>query len=127
MGYRESLEAAGAKVVTFRNFGDWEGSWWALVMYNGETGWASGGFGSCSGCDAFESEFDTRYWNKKGHDNPEYREALVKFGRSYLDHLMTQEEAELDAEADADWDLDADLMLLWLQQFRGMVLIPISL
>ena len=58
MSYQDSLVAAGARVLAFEHFGDWQGSWVALVEYQGQRGWVQGSFGSCDYCDAFQSQFD---------------------------------------------------------------------
>jgi len=52
MSYQDALMAAGANVIAFQEFGDWQGSWVALVEYKSERGWVRGSFGSCSECDA---------------------------------------------------------------------------
>lgn len=83
MGYQEALEAAGAEVILFQEFGSYQGTWLAKVNYHGETGWIEGSYGSCSGCDAFEAEFD---WNDK--DKPDYQKRLAEFGESYLSSLI---------------------------------------
>ena len=54
-GYDDCLEAAGADVLDFERFGSYQGEWWALVRCAGALGFVSGGFGSCSGCDAIEA------------------------------------------------------------------------
>ena len=33
MSYQEALEAVGARVIAFQEFGDWQGTWIALVEY----------------------------------------------------------------------------------------------
>lgn len=60
--YEETLELAGATVHIFQEFGSYQGDWWARVTYNGVTGWVTGSYGSCSGCDAFHGEFDDTYY-----------------------------------------------------------------
>jgi hypothetical protein len=60
MGYGEALQAAGARLIDYRAFGDYQGSWWAKVAWRGQIGFVHGAFGSCSGCDAFEAEFGDR-------------------------------------------------------------------
>lgn len=59
MSYQSALESAGAVVHAYEEFGSYQGDWYAKVTHNGVTGWVSGSFGSCSGCDAWEAEFDT--------------------------------------------------------------------
>lgn len=128
MGYYEALEAAGANVLEFERFGDYQGSWWAKVVYNSNTFWVKGSYGSCSGCDAFQAEFDYhdcerckehRYtWNDEITNNCEdcknalkvYNQHLAEFGMGYLvggEH--TQEEAEKSA-AEYDWSDDKEAL-----------------
>jgi hypothetical protein len=111
MGYKEALEAAGAKVLAFKEFGTWQGDWWALVEYQGKRGWIHDYFGSCSGCDAFEAEF--------GWDEPTPQE-LAEFGKRYLDDIKTQEEAEQEVSKDIEWDLDAEEVLKFIKENGGM-------
>lgn len=114
MSYKVALEAAGAKVLQFKNFGDWSGSWYSLVEYNGTKGWVRGSFGSCSYSDSFEAEFGN-YWDEE--ENPEeYNKRLDAFGRRYLDNMLTQEEAEAEASKDIDWDLDAEVALKFIKK-----------
>jgi hypothetical protein len=87
MGYQTAMEAAGAVIHAYESFGDYQGSWYAKVTYNGETGWVEGSYGSCSGCDAFEAEFGWSY-----EDEPNVQERLAEFGRSYLTVVTPQEQ-----------------------------------
>lgn len=103
MGYEESLIAAGANIKEFAYFGSYQGDWLALVEYDGKTGWVSGSYGSCSGCDAFEAEF--------GYVDPIDNEILSAFGKSYLDMLYSQEEIEKQVSKDLYWDSEAKEML----------------
>lgn len=141
MSYARAMEVAGAEILAFRQFGDYQGTWWAKVRYKGEVGWATGYYGSCSGCDAFEGEFG---WSG-GHDHPnnEYVsmyswpgnagdtltpescdvckdliERLADFGKRYVeDTLLTQAEAEADATK-KDWDSEVWNILAFLQEHR---------
>src|SRR5574340_1404036 len=94
MSYQEAMEAAGAEVVAFEQFGSYQGAWRAKVRYKGETGWVQGSYGSCSGCDAFEAEFG---WYEDACDEhhrhqtdcaacqeaaASYRQRLAEFGRT---------------------------------------------
>jgi len=96
------MEAAGAVVEIFEEFGSYQGEWWAKVSYGGKIGWVNGSYGSCSGCDAFEAEF--------GWDDPS-DEKLAEFGRGYLDNIMTQDEAIKSASQYIEWDMDAKKMV----------------
>lgn len=123
-GYREALEAAGATVEAFNEFGSYQGDWWAKTS----KGWIHGEYGSCSGCDAFEAEFGSR---DEGCDEHAYdsqsdcadcqlklstrQDRLIAFGRGYLDNPLTQEEAEKAAAQNIEWDLDATEMVEWLK------------
>lgn len=106
MGYSEALEAAGAKVIEYKEFGSYQGDWLAFVEYNGEKGIVEGSYGSCSGCDAFEAEFGwtngptekdgkyyRTYWHEEDNEipkeefdkiNQEIQVKLADFGSSYL-------------------------------------------
>lgn len=110
MSYGEAMEAAGAKVISMQHFGSYQGDWWALVEHNGQCGWVNGSYGSCSGCDAFEAEFGWAYENE-----PNYQERLAEFGRSYLNHIMTTEEALKQASTEASWDSEADAMVQFIK------------
>lgn len=112
MSYKLCLEKAGAKVHKFESFGSYQGEWWALVTFNGETGWINGSYGSCSGCDAFEAEFSCSYEDEENLD-----EKYAKFGASYLNYLMTQAEAEKATEKCPEyWDDEDKRMYEFIRQ-----------
>lgn len=128
MGYSEALEAAGAKIIAFQEFGSYQGDWFAFVEYQGKCGWVQGSYGSCSGCDAFESEFsytpiscsEHEYEDKSGLDCSDcesvladYKKRLAEFGASYLDGFQNQDEIE--------WDIDAAEELAFVKSFRDYV------
>lgn len=132
MSYQEALEAAGAQVLAFEEFGSYQGDWWALVKYEGETGWVNGSYGSCSGCDAFEGEFGysngynggsgfwdyetDKYREPTDEERKDYEARLADFGKTYLDGVMTQEQAEAAASANLQWDSDAPAMLDFIRK-----------
>jgi hypothetical protein len=116
MSYVTALKAAGAEVLAEQQFGSYQGDWWAKVAFEGKLYWVHGAFGSCSHCDAFQSEFgydesDRCEEHRFDYDTPEqkaceacktsaadYQTRLAEFGRSYLvGNEFTQEEAEKDA------------------------------
>lgn len=130
MSYEQALQAAGAEVLAFENFGSYQGNWWAKVKISDKDAWVSGSFGSCSGCDAFDAEFgygdenceDHRYDDRgaKGCEKcaaakAKYAGKLTAFGAGYLEDLKTQEEAEKEASANLEWDSDAQGMLDWIK------------
>jgi hypothetical protein len=131
MSYSEALTAAGAEVLDFKYFGSYQGDWFALVNYQGTKQWVHGSYGSCSVCDAFESEFnyseEACEEHRYDHDDTQagcaecksahaaYQQKLVEFGRHYLNNTMTQEEAEKSAGENIEWDSDAPEMLAYVQ------------
>lgn len=127
MGYLEAMEAAGATVHEFKEFGSYQGTWLALVTYNGNTGWIEDSYGSCSGCDAFEAEGfgyeepvigktnwdrDTPYTQA---DVDAYREKLAAFGRGYLERNFATLEEKLEeyrakVAKEYAWDDDKEIL-----------------
>jgi hypothetical protein len=86
MSYKTALEASGCVVHEYITTGDYQGTWYALVEYNGKVGVVSGSYGSCSGCDAFEAEFG---WDEQDKLDPV---KVSQFTKSYLDSLRTTDE-----------------------------------
>mgnify|MGYP003344107885 CR=1 FL=1 len=131
MSYTQALEAAGAEVLSFEQFGSYQGEWWARVNYNGQTGYINGSYGSCSGCDAFEAEFGFKEGTCDDHSynfnqdcehcqsaKKEYEFRLADFGRTYLDTIYTYEEALAQAKQNLEWDSGAQEMVEWLHSHR---------
>ena len=112
MSYRDSLVAAGARVLAFEHFGDWQGSWIALVEYQGQRGWVQGAFGSCDYCDAFQSEFS---WDSD-FACQDVQQQLAQFGRGYLDDMLTTEQVLRQYDADANWDSDSEAAAFWVRR-----------
>ena len=110
ISYRDSLEAAGARVVDFNKFGDHQGSWLALVEYRGECGWVQGAYGSCDECDAFQREFD---WD--ADEAEDYPQRLATFGRNYLDDIQTTEQVLRQYDDAADWDSESESAAVWVR------------
>lgn len=136
MSYGKALEAAGAELHEFEQFGSYQGDWWALVTYNGTKGFVHGSYGSCSVCDAFEGEFgygaedeceEHRYHGHKADcatcvsTKTEYAKRLKDFGIGYLDDVLSQEAAIKEASRHLDWDSEAEGMVAWIkaQQCEG--------
>lgn len=102
MGYSETLEAAGAKVLDYKEFGNYQGDWAALVEYKGEKGIVFGSYGSCSGCDAFQAEFDfsdeapiekdgkyyKTYWDDEEISKSEFDEGIANYNKRLHDFGM---------------------------------------
>ena len=86
MSYLAALEAAGAHVEAFVEFGSYQGEWVAKI---GHDRYIIGSYGSCSGCDTFEAEFG---WD--GDEKDDYQQRLADFGKTYLDgEPYTKEQA----------------------------------
>lgn len=113
MGYTKALEAAGATVYDWKQFGSYQGTWIAEVaLPNGRQGLIKGYYGSCSGCDAFEAEFSYDIHDYQDHTDgtgryesefvpgctkcQEHFEKLKYFGERYFSDLQTAEEMAAD-------------------------------
>lgn len=86
MGYESCLEAAGATVHDFIQIGDYQGTWYAFLTFKGVTGFVSGSYGSCSGCDAYDAECES-HWNDGEENREENKNWKAKFGLGYLDNI----------------------------------------
>ncbi len=132
-GYEGCMVLAGAKVHAFREFGSYQGDWWAKVSYGYLNGWVHGSYGSCSGCDAFKSEFyctdhehaDDKYvsvsnlfknYDKNCEECVKLKDRLIDFGRGYLSYIYSQEEAEKEASINSDWDFNAEEMVKFIKK-----------
>ena len=107
MGYKEALEAAGAKVKRVGHFGDSQGSWVAQV---GADQFVMGQYGSCSHCDAFLEEF-----GDMSESHADYRWRLADFGKVYLDGAMSRDRVLAHFAKDAQWDDNAQA-IAWIKQ-----------
>lgn len=130
-GYHGCMQLAGATVHIFKEFGSYQGDWWAKVTYGPFIGWVRGSYGSCSGCDAFQSEFDceshehdgifvslyelSKYYDKNCEKCVDLKDRLIKFGEGCLSYIYTQEEAEEAAAEHLEWDHDAEEMLKFIK------------
>ena len=112
MGYKESLEKAGAIVHAYKEIGSYQGTWGAIVEFKGKKSLVTGSFGSCSVCDAFKAEFGygkniherdgkyyDDYWDEISKEEFDlkteaYNKKLADFGASYLNTLQDQQDIE---------------------------------
>ena len=115
MSYQDALTAAGANVIAFESFGDWQGSWVALVEYRGARGWVQGSFGSCDHCDAFEAEFGWGF-DEENETEVQYQARLASFGETYLGGLQTTEQVLAEHAPNANWDDEADNIVFWVRE-----------
>jgi hypothetical protein len=119
MSYQTALAAAGAVVIDTKYAGSYQGTWGSIVEYQGKKGLVTGSFGSCSVCDAFQSEFDDYMWGsvvithdtqtdtysrdygdiqctKEEYDaqQAEYQQKLSDFGKRYLHVIQDKWDVE---------------------------------
>src|ERR1041385_38155 len=128
MSYQKALEAAGAKVIDFKEFGSYQGDWFAFLD-DGQI--VSGSYGSCSGCDAYQAEFGYsdepeerggkyfKGWGKEitkvEYDKliTEYQTKLSNFGQSYLTSKESLEEItaryKIKSEDEYSWGDDKEI------------------
>ena len=118
MSYRSALEAAGAEVLWFKEFGNYSGIWFAKVRYNGEEGWIKDWFGSCTVCDQFQAEFDSCYDSEELPED--YQERLANFGKSYLGGILPAEHYLPALDEYAEYDQDAEEAAAWIRKIEGI-------
>lgn len=147
MGYKMTLEKAGAEVLAYKTFGDYQGTWLAFVKYNNQVGIVGGSYGSCSGCDAFEAEFVYSFDEPKKYKSKYYKDYTLdeeitkedydqyytdldkkyaEFGKKYLGDIQTKEilQTRLDVinskKEEDDWfDNETKEYLKWgINQFN---------
>jgi hypothetical protein len=112
MDYEDALKSTDATVHNFASFGDYQGSWYAIITHKDKVGVIKGEYGSCSGCDAFQSEF--------GYSDTD-ADKLRAFGERYLDGITTIDEALQDVNDYASWDLEAKTLIDWLEDQRKLI------
>ena len=115
MSYECALKAAGCNVVEIEYFGSYQGDWYAAVEIDGEKGVVTGSHGTCSHCDAFESEF-----GYDAYESDDYSQRLADFGKTYLpvlpaDHFITPIQKSIDDGY--NWN-DEEEVLAWLKQVK---------
>lgn len=128
MGYETCMELAGAKIIAFQNFGSYQGDWLACVEYKNEILLINGSYGSCSGCDAFQGEFDCDSHEVKGeyhyyyelHDDcdecKKLKEKMIDFGKGYLDNPSNPEMLLEEYEKEKEWDGDKPEMIKFINE-----------
>lgn len=118
MSYEAAIEAAGAEVLESERFGDYQGNWYAIVRYGGKVLLVGGAYGSCSGCDRYESwaeehrEHCWDHWTSEEQDGcgeckalkESHRAALAEFGRDYLDNPLIPAAELQEQRSRLEWD-----------------------
>jgi hypothetical protein len=146
MSYSAAMEAAGAVILAGRTFGSYQGDWINLIHYEGGLRAVIGSYGSCSGCDSFEAEFESTYHHPTDEDGEEDYEQighslgtvvdgcakcaetqarLVAFGKSYCDAGLVSA-AELDVEIAkhakaSEWDDESSEVAVFEAQLRPVM------
>lgn len=135
MGYREAIEAAGAKVLAYEEFGSYQGDWLAKIKVGGEVKFVRDYYGSCSVCDAFQADFGFQphkcgkdeYYDPFYDDDgfregcgkcQELKKQLAEFGKEYVDSAMSFDECMKVVSENLEWDMDAKEMVDWLTANR---------
>jgi hypothetical protein len=136
MSYQQAMTAAGAKVLDTLYAGSYQGTWGSIVEFEGKKGLVTGAFGSCSHCDAFQSEFDVWMWGmpteregkyfddygdeitKEQYDQEHqaYQNRLAEFGMSYLKVIQDKWDVENQLKnrpEDEWWDDEMGQLLRW--------------
>jgi len=137
MGYAHALRTAGAEVIDFKETGCYQGTWGAIVDFNGQRSLVTGYYGSCSHCDAYQSQFDryssdesvfdeetgkyyANWWKEQeisqeeyDADQEQYRQDLIEFAMSYLRNPHTKEDIlnkikHYDSLGDEEWSFDTE-------------------
>jgi hypothetical protein len=115
MSYMSALEAAGATVLAFKEFGTYQGEWYAYVEYQGQRGWVEGSYGSCTQCDAFEAEFGYDY-----ADGDDYDARLKSFGESYLPPAESSVNILSYLDGAEEWDDAPHEAAYWIRSVEAL-------
>lgn len=108
--YEELLEDICEEVYCYKEFGSYQGDWFAKVKYNKKICWIHGWYGSCCCCDWLQSQDFTE-------DDDIIKQNFIT---QYLEPSMifTQEEAENEASKNIDWDYEAEAVLTFIKKHR---------
>jgi hypothetical protein len=87
------------EVLNFKYYGDYQGKFLCKIKHKGEELYIYDYYGSCSGCDAFQDEFD--YVR-----NPS-KEKVIEFARSYVESAMPKEHWVSILSSKDEWDSEA--------------------
>ena len=96
---------AVATVLACGAFGDYQGTWLAKVQWDDEYGWIRDCYGSCEGCDAFESELG---YNPSDEDQK-------AFGLRYKDAIVPAEELLKRFRKTAEWDMEMEDLITFIE------------
>lgn len=114
MGYQTCLEKAGAEIVSSKRSGDWQGTLYFLLRFEGNLELLTISYGSCSRCDSYQAWLNNEInWNR---DSPPTDKELAEFGRTYLTFdSRNPQEVLARVKEDSEWDVGSDAVLRWLE------------
>ena len=127
--YCQALIFAGAEVLAFKTFGSYQGDWIAKIKLNGEILWIHDYYGSCSGCDAFQSEVDIEWhqhedgktvWGIDGFKEDceacqKMKTQYADFGKKYFEDTVSYEKLLENVGKNIEWDYEAQEMVDWVK------------
>lgn len=111
MSYMGALEAAGAKIIRYEYFGDYQGTILAEVEYEDRRGYVEISYGSCSHCDAYQA-----FSSDLGWDHELTEQELANFGRNYLEDIESSDKLIEKFTKQLDWDWQAEDVIKWLKE-----------
>jgi len=119
MGYKLALEAAGWKVHAYQQFGDYSGTWIAVVSKGtGPREVIRDTYGSCGLCDTFTAEFS--YPDYEDDADWDFQRRLKEFGERYTALSFEHELMPLYREMqDVGLDCDEEERLEFLTVHRA--------
>lgn len=92
-------QVPGVEVVYAEYFGSYQGEFLCKIKKDGQELYISDGYGSCSGCDAFQAEFGWGTYYDDSGDGPSLEERLEhererarKFAFSYIESALPKEQ-----------------------------------
>lgn len=132
VSYTQMVDSFGHEVLAFETTGSYQGDHWALLKSeDSRLGFMNFGYGSCSGCDNLQGEFDFRdeYWEDTD-DTQWYHTVLSPLGLEKWDEFCKGYEDSIrwfnTGEELVTWLVDKDgLELQWFgsdDEFRQDVL-----
>lgn len=131
IGYKAALEVCGAKILEYKEFGSYQGDWYAILIYNEKTLLIGGGYGSCSGCDSFQSDFSgdnviqsyeeafPEELKAEDYDVGYKLDDLKKFGLKYLNDPLNIEDIIKEKTNDLVWDNEAQEIINWINTIKN--------
>lgn len=113
--YIASLIANGYNVIDSKMFGDYQGTWIAIIKDGEQYKIITDSFGSCSGCDDF--------YNSAMNDSVsswwENYKFIKEFGKQYLDTEYTMDEFQKKLDEDWCFDYEKEAIQKFIDKYKG--------